>query len=48
MYGDRYEKIGPPEHCVCGRCGYRVQHTPGMPCYKMVCPTCGITLRREA
>ena len=41
--GDR----GPGGFCVCPKCGYRVEHQPGIPCSTLTCPNCKIPLRRE-
>ncbi len=33
--------MGGARECVCPRCGYRMSHTPGVPCSTMQCPRCG-------
>jgi len=38
---------GPGGFCVCPKCGYRVEHQPGIPCSTLTCPNCKIPLRRE-
>ena len=38
---------GPSGSCVCPRCGERVAHTVGTPCYRMTCPQCGTKMVRE-
>ncbi|MFC1594791.1 hypothetical protein ACFL38_05635 [Candidatus Omnitrophota bacterium] len=43
----RAGNAGPGGHCVCPKCGVRVEHKPGIPCSSMNCPTCGIQMVRE-
>jgi len=38
---------GPSGYCVCPKCGERVAHAVGTPCYKIDCPKCGAKLVRE-
>jgi len=38
---------GPEGNCVCPKCGYKVKHETGVPCYKKKCPKCKINLTRE-
>jgi hypothetical protein len=38
---------GPGGHCVCRRCGYRVEHVTGQPCYEEKCPKCSAQMTRE-
>ena len=38
---------GPGGYCVCRRCGYRVEHQPGVPCSSLICPNCKTHLTRE-
>jgi hypothetical protein len=37
---------GPVGDCVCRRCGERVPHQRGMPCYDRSCPRCGSKMVR--
>ena len=39
--------LGPGGYCVCPKCGYRIQHRPGSPCYQQKCPKCGTPMTRE-
>ncbi len=39
--------MGPSGECVCTKCGERVQHQRGMPCYQMKCPKCGSKMIRD-
>ncbi|MFH1978285.1 MAG: DUF134 domain-containing protein [Candidatus Aenigmatarchaeota archaeon] len=32
---------GPSGNCICTKCGHKVPHQKGMPCYQMKCPKCG-------
>ena len=43
----RFRGRGPGGYCVCPKCGYRVEHQPGVPCSSLICPNCKIHLRRE-
>ena len=38
---------GPSGYCVCPKCGERVPHRVGTPCYEMECPKCGAKMMRE-
>ncbi len=40
---------GPGGYCVCTnpKCGYKVPHQAGVPCYQMKCPKCGSSMIRE-
>jgi len=38
---------GPGGSCVCPKCGEKVQHKIGTPCYKQKCPKCGSSMTRE-
>ena len=40
---------GPGGYCVCtnSRCGYKVLHEAGKPCYQQKCPKCGSPMIRE-
>lgn len=37
---------GMEQACACPGCGYRVTHTPGTPCVRILCPHCGKMLVR--
>ena len=43
----RFRGRGPGGYCVCKKCGYRVEHQPGVPCSSLICPSCKIHLTRE-
>lgn len=38
---------GPGGFCVCPKCGYKVVHQAGIPCFTLKCPNCGVTLERK-
>ncbi|MDD3695684.1 MAG: hypothetical protein PHG44_06925 [Lentisphaeria bacterium] len=38
---------GAGGNCVCSKCGKRLPHQRGQPCYEMKCPNCGNTMLRE-
>ena len=38
---------GPAGFCVCPKCGSKVSHQRGVPCYSMKCPSCGGAMVRE-
>jgi len=37
---------GPGGECVCPKCGNRVAHQIGTPCYQQKCPKCGSPMTR--
>jgi len=37
---------GPGGDCVCPKCGHRVQHQLGIPCYLTNCPKCGTKMAK--
>ena len=37
---------GPEGECVCPKCGYRMPHRRGIPCYQEKCPKCGSAMTR--
>ncbi len=37
---------GPSGECACTKCGHKVQHQRGTPCYRMKCPKCGAPMTR--
>jgi len=38
---------GPDGYCVCPKCGHKVEHIAGQPCYDQKCPKCGTQMVRE-
>jgi predicted DNA-binding protein (UPF0251 family) len=38
---------GPSGECVCTKCGHKVLHQIGTPCYQMKCPKCGAAMTRN-
>jgi len=40
-------KKGPGGYCVCPKCGAKIKHSVGTPCYKQKCPECGEKMTRE-
>jgi len=41
------EGLGPVGYCICPKCGYRKEHTSGVPCRDEKCPNCGSIMVRE-
>ena len=37
---------GPGGKCVCPKCGYKMAHQVGTPCYDLACPKCGTKMTR--
>ncbi|MBN2723833.1 MAG: hypothetical protein JXR95_07175 [Deltaproteobacteria bacterium] len=44
--GQKNESLIGGVWCIC-KCGARVEHQPGLPCFNMNCPVCGEIMRRE-
>lgn len=38
---------GPGGDCVCPKCGERVPHERGTPCFEQQCPKCAAAMTRE-
>jgi len=38
---------GPGGNCVCPKCGKKVPHQQGAPCYQVRCPNCGTPMTRQ-
>jgi len=41
------QAAGPDGYCVCTKCGHKVKHEAGKPCFEMKCPKCGTQMIRE-
>ncbi|MBU2510125.1 hypothetical protein KJ966_02265 [bacterium] len=39
--------LGPGGLCVCLKCGEKISHQSGIPCFETRCPKCGGTMTRE-
>ena len=39
--------LGPSGYCVCPKCGTKIAHQRGVPCYQTKCPNCGTPMARE-
>jgi len=39
--------MGPGGYCVCTKCGYKMPHERGSPCYGKKCPECGAEMTRS-
>ena len=37
---------GPGGSCICPKCGTRVPHIVGDPCYNKTCPKCGAKMTK--
>jgi hypothetical protein len=46
MGGNR-PSAGPGGYCICPKCGERVIHQAGVPCYSVNCPKCNAAMMRE-
>jgi len=38
---------GPDGYCICPKCGYKIPHKPGVPCFTLQCPNDNIPLQRK-
>ena len=38
---------GPGGFCICPKCGERIPHGRGLPCYQISCPKCGTKMVKE-
>lgn len=38
--------FGPPEECICTKCGAKTPHTRAVPCLQQKCPKCGAVMTR--
>jgi DNA-directed RNA polymerase subunit RPC12/RpoP len=38
--------LGPGGSCVCPKCGHKISHQPGKPCFELTCPKCGSKMIR--
>ncbi len=38
--------LGPGNYCTCPKCGNKVSHQRGTPCYTIKCPKCGAKMTR--
>lgn len=47
QYIDNSEKATTEDICICPKCGYKVQNTPGIPCKKDYCPECNCLMMRK-
>ena len=41
------QSAGPGGQCVCPKCGKKVPHKAGVPCYDVKCPECDTSMVRE-
>lgn len=39
--------LGPNGDCVCPKCGAKMSHQRGTPCYQIKCPKCGSQMIRS-
>jgi len=46
-HNENHMKKGAVGICVCPQCGYSVLHQRGVPCFKLICPSCKISLIKQ-
>jgi len=39
--------LGAGGYCICPKCGERVAHQMGVPCFKVQCPKCDSAMIRD-
>lgn len=44
--GMRGKGAGPATEAVCPKCGTKVPHERGVPCFQQKCPNCGSAMTR--
>jgi hypothetical protein len=42
--GNKRDKNQNPSACVCPRCGFEIERTPGVNCRSIKCPECRVPL----
>ena len=42
----RGKGLGPEGECRCPKCGTKIPHRLGIPCYEEKCPKCGTMMTR--
>lgn len=47
MSEERKHEMGIGGHCVCPKCGGRIEHERNLPCDQERCPQCGAKMLRE-
>lgn len=42
----RGRALGPGGFCYCPKCGLKLEHRLGVPCYELACPSCKAVMKR--
>jgi len=47
MATQKSQNMGKGGYCICPKCGFKKDHSRGVPCQEERCPECNVKLIRE-